>query len=161
MDWLKTYLKKYKSIEDLPIRNWIELNKGDFSYLYLHRKFWGKFMNLSKQSEMIEKHWGAIYDEFIKEIGLTDEFKDTLEQMKRVTILRCENALKPSSLANTKLAEAESILEDMTSKEGGKFQHFLAAIEKYMGIPLDMAKTSVAKFYSYVYLMEQEAKANG
>lgn len=152
----------YKSINELPVKNWVELNKGDLSYLFINRTF-GKVMLYIRGKKYLNKLnqvWETIYDEFIKEVGLTKEFKQTLELMKKVTLLKCENALNPKSITATRLAEAEESLESMTKEEKGNFELFLASVEKYMGIRVDLAKIAVARFYSYVKLMEREM-ANG
>lgn len=142
--------------------HWIELNKGDMSYLFSNPKL-GKILIKSKGEKYgakLDEIWGVIYDEFIKEIGLSKEFKHTLELMKKVTILKCENALNPKSITATKLAEAEESLDSISKEESGNFNVFLASVKKYMGIEIDISKIPVAMFYSYVKLMEQEAKAN-
>ena len=43
--------------------------------------------------------------------------------------------------------------------KGGRFSEFVASVEKYMGIAIDLNNITVDKFYSYVKLMEKEIKA--
>ena len=152
MDLIMLFTKKYLSISDLPMYNWLECNKGNLGYLYHKPK------KVEANKSLIDL-WTKIYDEYIKEIGLTDDYVELLEAMKKWTIAACDYMIETNSLNGTKEAEAKDLLESLTNKSaGGKFAEFVAAIEKYMGIPIDLHKITVEKFYSYVKLMEKESK---
>lgn len=147
------FSKKYLSIYDLPMANWLECNKGNLGYLY-HRP---KKVNVNKS--LIDL-WTKIYDQYIAEVGLTDDYVELLEAMKKWTIRACEYIENPNSLNGTKEAEAKDLVESLSNVgKGGRFSEFVASVEKYMGIAIDLNNITVDKFYSYVKLMEKEIKA--
>lgn len=152
---LRKSLKKpyYETIDELPMRNWLECNKGNFGYLYREPKD-------IKLNDKVRELWQKLYDEFILEIGLTPDYLDLLSAMKRHGLAIIDWMVKQDSLSKTKMAAAESEIESMVQSggKGGKFSHFVASVEKYMGIQIDLNVVSVTKFYSYVKLMEQEVK---
>lgn len=133
--------------------NWIELNKGDLGWLFVaYRKV--------KHTDKLEKYWEMLYDEYINEIGLTDDFVELIEAMKRATILIVDAIQHPTSLNVTKAEAAKELVERLsTGGKDTKFGEFVAAVEKYMGIPINFKTISVERFYSYVRLMEKESKA--
>jgi hypothetical protein len=151
------YGKKYSGIEDLPMYNWLELTKqgtplSDAGYLLVTYK---------KVTPTVELKvlWTKIYDQYIKEIGLTPDYRALLEAMKQCTQAMIDSALEPSSLNATKEARAKKIIELMTTGKVGKFSEFVAAVEKYMGLRVDLKTISVERFYSYVGLMQKEMEA--
>lgn len=152
MVMLRLLKKKYKSISDMPMHNWLECNKGNLGALYLDP------ITVKPNKELFEL-WTKIYDEYIEKIGLTPDYVELLEAMKKYTDMVCNYIEKPNSLNGTKLAAAKDVVEMLSNPSGnGKFTEFVAAIEKYMGIAIDLHTITVERFYSYVKLMERENK---
>lgn len=144
----------FSTIDTLPMHNWLEITKGDLGWLFVeYRK------PTKREMKWLGDVWVKIYDQYIEKIGLTDDYIDLLEAMKKCTIAICRNALNPSSLNATREAEARQNLERMTSGETGKFSEFVALVEKYMGFRLNLKEISVESFYSYVSIMKKESEA--
>ncbi len=152
-------LKKpyYESINDLPMHNWLELNKGKYEYLL--KPFWFFWVERLKETPGRKLKWQALYDQFIKEIGLPDDFVELLRIMEKHRAAILENIISPTNLTKTRLLDYEGQVKNYGQKEGGKFTEFVAAVEKYMGVPIDLKNISVLKFYSCVALMQAEIKA--
>lgn len=151
MELTSRFYKTYSTIDELPMLNWLECSKGNFGYLYV------KYRNPTRLGlPRLMRVWETIYNQYIKEIGLTEDYEELLEAMRKCTLAICKNALTPSSLNATREAEARKRVELLSSGEGGKFAEFVAAIEKYMGFKLDLREVSVSKFYAYVALMKKE-----
>ena len=154
MALLNKYAKTYSSISELPMYNWLEITKGNMGFLFL------KYQKPRKiDAKRLTEAWTKIYDQYIEKVGLTEDYIDLLEAMRKCTIAICRNALTPSSLNATREAEARDILDKMTSGEAGKFSEFVALVEKYMGFRLDLKDVSVESFYSYVGIMKKESEA--
>lgn len=154
MGLLNKSKRVYSTIDELPMYNWLEITKGDFGWLFVeYRK------PTKRETKWLTEVWTKIYDQYIEKVGLTDDYLDLLEAMRKCTLAICRNALKPSSLNATREAEARQSLEKMTSGETGKFSDFVAMVEKYMGFRLNLKEISVESFYSYVSIMKKESEA--
>ena len=144
--------KKYSTISDLPMTNWLECNKGDLGYLYHKPK------KVTVNKSLIDL-WTSIYDEYIEKIGLTDDYVELLEAMKKYTLAVCNYIENPSSINATREVAAKELVDSLSiGGKGSKFGEFVASVEKFMGIPIDLDKITVDRFYSYVKLMERSLK---
>lgn len=75
----------YLEIDEFPLQNWINCNKGDLTATrkpatggvtsYFKRS--GKH---SQDNDMIA--WGKLYDDFLKKVGLGDEFEELVSLIK-------------------------------------------------------------------------------
>lgn len=151
MIYLKPY---YNSIEELPMFNWLKLNSGEYKYLL--KPFWLSMVERMKETPKRKARWFALYDQYINEIGLTEDYKELLRAMKKHGLACVRYIQNPTSLNATKMAAAESEIQDLSKGEKGKFEEFVAMVEKYMGIPVNLKKISVKRFYAYVEIMKKE-----
>lgn len=136
------------------MRNWLELNKGNFGYLF------EVYRPVKKVQPWMLQLWEQLYDEYIEKVGLSNDFKAYISQMKMAAIAIANHLENPDSLNGTRRAEAEQKLEQMSGgTKGGNFPEFWASVEKYMGFSLDIEKVTVSNFYGYVNLMKREAEA--
>lgn len=134
-------LKYYDSIHNLPIENWFKYNELANNKLLVRNRFipyWS------------EKVWDKIYDEFIKEIGLNDNFKDYLETHRRIAIMQCNWVIAPSPADKIRINQEIRDLEEKLKGETMKYNEIIAVISKSQGYRIDPKKVSVYEFYGYL-----------
>ncbi len=135
------------------MKNWLECSKGNLGYLFVrYRKPAGAW------EEALKVLWEKIYNQYIKEIGLTPDYEDLLLQMQKCAVAMTEALVNPSSINKTRAESAKATLDQMTTGEGSKFSVFVSAIEKYMGFRIDLETISVERFYGYVKMMQKESE---
>lgn len=144
----------YDSIEELPLYNWLNLNKGE--YRYLLKPFYFQFVSRLKETEKRKERWFKLYDEYIEKIGITDDYKELLQAMKRHGDAICAYMENPNTLNKVNLQVAELGIQEISSGEKGKFSEFVAMVEKYLGFQLNLKEISVERFYAYVELIKKD-----
>lgn len=132
--------KCYTSVEDLPILLWFKIHETqDFTLLFKGTKT--RFVN-------VHKVWTQIYDEYIKVIGLNDEFIAFLEKLRHIGMLANECVIDPSPI-NKLNYEAEKLeLQEKETIKGVPYNEIIAQVSKSQGY--SVRNVSVVEFYSYL-----------
>lgn len=135
---------------------WLGVNRGDMGFLFV------KYRKVAKPYPgNLVKLWDKIYDEYIAQVGLTDEYLDMMDSMQKLTEALIEATLKPTSLNKTRLASAQAEYDMNSSPSGnGSFAEFVAGVEHYLGFQLNLNEVSVGRFYAYVKVMKREFDAS-
>lgn len=143
----------FDSIENLPVYNFYKINEtGDFNYLNFPK---------NTKPEILEKTWSKIYDEFLKEFGLSDKYtkwialnKQLIEYYKNAY---CEG--KRHELNFARITEAK--IKELDEGEQLSLGELIAVVSEGMGFPVPVKETSVYQFYHYLkYLNGRVAKHN-
>lgn len=140
----------YKSINTLPIFNWMEIStSGDVRLLIKRKRFLpGKYLEA----------WDQIYDEYYVRFGKTKELTAHLMEMREAIILRAELAEKMHPVKNIRLKELERKIEGFgKGVQVSDFAKSNQALSKFMGVRLDPHTTTVAEWYGARALMEDAA----
>ena len=142
-------LKLYKSIDELPIWNFEKINKtSDLGYLYSEYQEKPKIDNL-------DDVWEAIYNEFIKEFGLSQYFLDWLNlRLQALELYReayVEGEKYKRVLAKVKEAEADELMSSNSTQDNNVY----AIVSKSMGFRVDPKQVSVKEFYQYLKLAQK------
>ena len=142
----------------MTINNWMKIHEtGDLSYL-LHKR--PKKITPGLRKSLIGL-WHIIYDEYIHEYGLPQEYEEYLRKRKYVALLKIKRMETGDRIYNTLIRAAEAELKKLTTREKhGSFIEIIIAIEKYIGSTIDMDTLSVYKFYGYLKSIKK-ASANG
>src|SRR5690349_20979474 len=106
--------KLYSGIEDLPMKRWLECSKGDLGWLFVRYRTPSK-----EQEKALAVLWEKIYNQYIKEIGLTPDYEDLLLQMQKCAVALTEAITNPISINKTRAEAAKAKLDEMTRWESG------------------------------------------
>jgi hypothetical protein len=133
--------KYYDSIDNCPVLVFHEImNGGDLKKLKMKGRFNGK--------KALES-WKKIFNQYIKEFGLPENYKTYLEKMSQAAGFWAKSIDDKfnKNMARIKEAEAKKALNDGA---GGSFNDLVANVSKKMGFRVAPNEITVREFYSYV-----------
>lgn len=139
-------MEVYRSIDELPVAIFDRINKsGDLQLLVIGKKKY--------TTQQLEKCWEIIYDEFIQEFGISQQFITYLTKM-RIAIGYYIKAYiegdKPAiNLARANVVEAEAIYKETNTTSNN---NIYAIVSKYMGFRINPNEISTREFYNYLRL---------
>lgn len=164
-------LRYYTSIETLPIETWFKIHQTGDLKLLIRNKFYfklcfflllipiGYFLSVLVSFGLIllvllykenpAKVWEKIYDEFIQRIGLSKEYTDYIERIKRVALLECEWVIEPSPINKAQLMIERMQLEDTQKQKNVEYSKIIAQVSKSQGYRINPKEVTVLEFYSY------------
>jgi len=136
----------YNSIDTLPCFNFDKvISTGDYTHLYIE----GAEQTL--QPDELENLWLTIYDEFIKEFGISEQYKAWLEQMG--LYVQClDAAYNGGDRTQLTFAEINKRRADELIKKNDNNISIYAVVSKFMGFPCKAKELSVKEFYGYLKL---------
>ena len=135
---------RYSSIKTLPVATFQEILAT------------GNYRLLGPGTDaQLETAWASIFDEYIKEFGLSESYKSYVRHMAKA-IAYYNKAYNQGYKFAITLAEVEKAKAKMQLVEstGNGFTMLVAQVSKGMGFRVDPNSTSVAEFYSYLKLLE-------
>ena len=150
--------KLYETIDFLPIYNWWQIHKThDFAWLYLNKPVKvGKYTN-----RVLRTQWRRVYDGYIAQFGLSDNYLKIVELMKEIAALKVQRMESGDRTLNTFIKIAEYNLSELqkenTSKDGDFFDT-KTALEENVGFRIDPHVISVAEFYSHIRRQKAKSK---
>ena len=145
----------YYSVDDLPVYNWWQIHEtGDLYLLYPNKvkKIWFKKL-------LLNKLWVKIYDGFIQRFGLGDNFQNIIKKKKYIAITKINRLLSGDKSLGTLIEIAILELAELEKISSGDFLYTKSNLEKIMGFQINIKKTTVSEFYTYLKLASQ--KING
>jgi hypothetical protein len=138
--------KYYDSIDTCPILVFIKINEGKKDFLSLC--FEGK----AKETEA-NAAWERLYSEYIQEFGISPEYVHYLQQKAQLCSYQkafyCDNELWYYALIEVKKQEIEK-LEAQMATQNTDFNEILGKLAKKMGFAINISKTTIREFYSYI-----------
>ncbi len=159
-DWSRLSLREsqpnlYCSIDELPIYNWWKVNQTkDYSYLL-------KDKSIVCDEIILKNTWELLYREFLSTFGISESFKDYLELIRDIEILKLEKAIEQEEYLQTFIDIKEAELSEIVDqKNEDKFDKVRAYISKFMAFRIDEKVVTVKEYYGYLKLLEESA-ANG
>ena len=144
----------FLSIDELPAFNYFKISDTS-EYGYLFKKF-----KKVEPSERIASVWYSIQDQLHEEFGVNESFKDYVKLLKslidkRADVIETKGAPQRKAEMFLKMAEAD-MKAFIEGGEGGSLSESKVLVDKYMGYRIDLKKTSIQEFMSYI-----EAVRNG
>jgi len=138
------FCKKYTSIHNLPIYNWNKIHEtGDLGYLFLEYK--------KSDFKGLIHLWDSIYSEYIKEFGLSKEYKEILKLKVNIAKQKADYIHSRDRIKLNFIALDESRLQEIEKKEPKQSIHkTLMHIEKAQGVRITDKNTTVYEFYNYI-----------
>ena len=143
----KNSIPEYYNTLDAPIYVWEKVHEtNDPTWLLVKRN-----QVSNKIIELLKKAWEKIYDEYIKEFGLTESFLDIKRKEIEVAQLKLELILTGDRVLETFIEIAEEELAEMNKGNGkSNFMESKIAIENRFKFQINMHSTSIREFYSYL-----------
>ncbi len=160
---LSKQTKIYKSIEEMPIYNFHKImTEKDTDALKWMLYKPDEFVIKPKEIERVGKQWIKLYDEYLEHFGISKQYEKVMNQEDKITKLIISRWLQDDKSLESIIKIEQQRLNELTGKKKKKstFEEDVAIIEKYRGIGIDIKKTSVKMFYTYIKLMEKDGKEN-
>jgi hypothetical protein len=121
------------------------MSTGDYKFLYKEEP------PEKIDTKVLEGIWEAIYDEFIKEFGISEQYRMYLEKMG-MYVQHLDAAINGGDKSQLTFAEIKRRqAEDMLKGNESKVSPY-AVISKFMGFPCRPKEVTVKEFYSYLKL---------
>lgn len=134
----------------MPLYNWIKCNEGKI-----------EFTRISDEGnpEMDVITWENIYNDYLKEFGLTETYKRMLNAMRKKAILELDFVLTGDRFKLTEIEIEETRLNAMLQNAGNgmTIEESLIYISKWLGTWLNVKNITVREYFN---LLEQYGKAN-
>lgn len=146
-------LRIYNSIEELPVFNWWKVNEtNDVSFLLIKRK---RISDLEKDT--LVKVFRKLLDEYMTRFGLTESFLTILDKKKEVALMIVDRWVKNDKSLQIFIDIAKIELSWLLDEFSGQqdFYEFKSRVETMLGFAIDIKKTTVIEFYSYVKMLKQ------
>jgi hypothetical protein len=134
----------------MPLFNWIQCNNGKLELTRL---------NEDGTPEMDVITWENIYNDYLKEFGLSETYKRMLNAMKKKAVLELDFVITGDRFKLTEIEIEETRLKGML-ENGGKgmtIEESLIYISKWLGTWLNTKQITVREYFN---LLEQYGKAN-
>lgn len=141
----------YKSIDDLPLDNWIKCNDGDITYV---RK-----KNEEGTEEEDEYVWETIYDSYINEFGLGKVYKKMLDSMKKRAELELDYVITGDKFKQTLINMEINRLEQLMANAGVgmSIPETLIHLSRWMGSFINTKNITTREYFT---LLKEYGKAN-
>ena len=115
-----------------------------------------------KKKELTTKdfeQWGKIYDDYIKQFGLSELYKKLLELMRKKALLELEFVTTGQRFKLTEIELTEAKLKTALSNngEGLTIEQSLIYLSKWLGFHLNPRKITVLEYFN---LSAEYGKAN-
>lgn len=147
---LNTQEKYYRSIDEMPIYNWIKCTEGKLEYTRISD-------DGTKSND--HKSWEFLYNEYLNKFGIGERYEKYLIQQQKLAILQADYVITRKKFTLTKIEMAKTKIKNLEVffSTGQKIETILVWISKYMGYRIDPKLTSVTEYFT---LLEHYGKAN-
>lgn len=136
------YANYYKSIDDIPLHNWIKCTGGDLRFVRID-------LNDGNEQNDIE-HWEYIFDSYINEFGLSKMHKDMLKALKKKAEIELKYVVTNDRFLLTKLeVEIEKIKVMLNNRGTGiTIEQSLVHLSKWIGNWIDSKKITAREYFN-------------
>lgn len=148
-----TCVTRYKSIEDLPLYNWIKCERGNYQFVRLNP------FEVTEADEQDIENWIELYDQYIKKYGLGKAYKRLLDVQRRKAILELDYVITKDAFKLTEIEIEIVNLQNMIKNRGSgmTIDESLIYLSKFMGYRLNPKEITVIEYYT---LLDHYGKAN-
>ncbi len=155
-------LNYYKSIEVCPIWNFNKvMETGNPIYIYLLSDYFDLPKFTKKQMVSAVKYWDELFDQYLKKFGLSESSQRILKTEVAIAKLKAKMVERSDWGMSAAIRIEESKLRKVLSEENkSTLEETVAFLEDKRKISIDQFKCSVVMFYTYVNLMNKQAKKN-
>jgi hypothetical protein len=142
--------KYYKSIDEMPLNNWIECNNGSINYCRL---------NLKKGNDKDDLvYWELIQDQYLKDFGLNDSFKELTDTQKLKALAELEYIETGKRIILNKVRLYDEKLKNMLTNKGENvdIDVVLVYLSKYLGYKIDKFTIKVREYFTMLNIYIKE-----
>lgn len=134
--------KFYKSIEDIPLFNWVKVNAGEMNFLLINKED-------SASNEELSEAWDILFDDYIEKRGLSKSYKQLLNVMKKKVILECDFIISGDLFKLTEIEIEEQNLKQLIGKDSVDMsvEKSLIILSKWIGYRLDWKIITLNEYY--------------
>lgn len=137
----------FDSIHNCPVLTWNRVTTtGDLREIHRGGRY---------NEKAARKNWIAIYDEYIKEFGIPEEYKRYLRDMAWACADYAEayNGKKwKLPIAQMREAQAKAAFGEAPA---AKFSEVVARVSRAVGFAIDPSRVTVAQFFGYVKSLKE------
>ena len=153
--------KTFNTLSTLPIWNFFKIkNSGQIIYL-LNIEDHTKTHITKKEITFLHDLWEKLDTEFIDRFAMNQEFINRCLIEKTILLLKLEEITSSDPFIKNRIkAEELKLKEDTNKKEKFDIDKTVGVVEKYMSFQIDIFKTPIAKLYSYINQMQEQALKN-
>ncbi len=147
----------FSSIYDLPQWNWNQIHlTGNYGYIIKKQSYLKLELN---NSDHLKQLFNQIYDEYIEEFGLSDNYIKMIEGRKRIAAMQHQYIQTGDrSILNMIEIEELEMKNEFNSSEGLRYEAVVMAIEKRQSIAIDPKTITVYKYNNYIRNIKEETK---
>lgn len=151
----KNKLEYYKSLDEMPIANWFKIQQtNDLKYLLVKTR-----KVSTKEVSELEKGLKKLSNEYIDTFGISDEYRQILELSRDIEVLKIDFILTQDRSLLTMIEIKKDQLKAISkSNNKSDLNKLKMHVNKFMGYSVDMNKTSVKEFYTYLEGLKEEVK---
>jgi len=153
--------KTFNTLSTLPIWNFFKIkNSGQIIYL-LDIEDHTKTHITKKEITFLHELWEKLDTEFIDRFAMNQEFINRCLIEKTILLLKLEEITSSDPFIKNRIkAEELKLKENTNKKEKFDIDKTVGVVEKYMSFQIDIFKTPIAKLYSYINQMQEQALKN-
>lgn len=147
--------KCYKSIEEMPAYNWFQIHKtGNLKYLLEKGK--------KSKSVLLIGRWKRLCEQYIERFGFGENYIEVINQEMKIGKLIIQKAETERNSLNAIIEIEKLKLEEIKgrgmSKEQSDFFDIKSQVERILKMQIDLHKTSVVEFFSYLKMIKNDSK---
>jgi len=142
-----TFTKVFDDIRITPMKVWLAIQDGsDISVLVQGKSTEAK----------IKEAWDKLYDSYITEFGITDEYKNFLFKQRNLAYAMLDDIEESTPFTKQVLKKLQREVDDyFKDKPKEKTGLMYAQVERFMYRELNPETTTVYQYYNYHRLMVQ------
>lgn len=133
----------YSSIDDLPIWNWTRVHDtGQLGYLLKEVK--------EDDRGDLQHLWDSMYDEYIKEFGVSEQYEKELVIRKKIGELQCQLIITEDKIIKSFIGAEQHYLDELRKIKKLTFEETIVEIEKTRPFAVNIKEMSVRRYYTYL-----------
>ena len=127
---------------------------ANLSYLYRLKSY----HNMPPPAKSLEKQWIILYDQYIKEFGINEQYEKYLHKKRKIAIMKCDLVITDDNIHKTFIKIEQMKLSDMLDKNQlVKFMDVVSMLTKFLGVAINTKAISVLEYYSYLRYLEKSS----
>lgn len=153
--------KHFNSLSTLPIWNFFKIKlTGQLIYL-LDIENHEEIKVKKEELQFLHGIWEKLEAEFITRFAMNQEFINRCLIEKSILLLKLEQLTSNDPFIENRIKAEEMKLENEQQQKGEfDIDKTVGHVEKFMGFQIDVFNTPIAKLYSYINQMKDQAVKN-
>lgn len=146
--------KFYRSIKEISLYNWVQICNGNVEFILKDTND----ISLIKNQDELDNAWNDLYDDFLKERGISRYNLNLYREMKQLAILECDYVITSDAFKLTQIEiQKEKINLLKKSNNGISTEKSLIYLSKWLGFRVNWKEISVNEYY---LMLDEYGKAN-